>query len=54
MVIKKVGTYITDNTGKITVNNLEAGNYTWVEVEAIDHYNKVDKNMTLIFIKMDN
>ncbi|MGU9064793.1 SpaA isopeptide-forming pilin-related protein, partial [Clostridium perfringens] len=40
---KKVGTYITDNTGKITVNNLEAGNYTWVEVEAIDHYNKVDK-----------
>ncbi|HAT4284583.1 TPA: Cys-Gln thioester bond-forming surface protein [Clostridium perfringens] len=40
---KKVGTYTTDNTGKITVNNLEAGNYTWVEVEAIDHYNKVDK-----------
>ncbi|MBO3304219.1 Cys-Gln thioester bond-forming surface protein [Clostridium perfringens] len=40
---KKVGTYITDNTGKITVNNLEAGNYTWVEVEAIDYYNKVDK-----------
>ncbi|XZI52493.1 SpaA isopeptide-forming pilin-related protein [Clostridium perfringens] len=40
---KKVGTYITDNTGKITVNNLEAGNYTWVEVESIDHYNKVDK-----------
>ncbi|EHK2357465.1 Cys-Gln thioester bond-forming surface protein [Clostridium perfringens] len=40
---KKVGTYTTDNTGKITVNNLEASNYTWVEVEAIDHYNKVDK-----------
>ncbi|AMN32080.1 SpaA isopeptide-forming pilin-related protein [Clostridium perfringens] len=40
---KKVGTYTTDNTGKITVNNLEAGNYTWVEVEAIDHYNKIDK-----------
>ena len=40
---KKVGTYTTDNTGKITVNNLEAGNYTWVEVEAIDHYHKVDK-----------
>ena len=40
---KKVGTYTTDNTCKITVNNLEAGNYTWVEVEAIDHYNKVDK-----------
>ncbi|MCX0367987.1 SpaA isopeptide-forming pilin-related protein, partial [Clostridium perfringens] len=40
---KKVGTYTTDNTGKITVNNLEAGNYTWVEVESIDHYNKVDK-----------
>ncbi|EHK2348627.1 Cys-Gln thioester bond-forming surface protein [Clostridium perfringens] len=40
---KKVGTYTTDNTGKITVNNLEAGNYIWVEVEAIDHYNKVDK-----------
>ncbi|WP_043013146.1 SpaA isopeptide-forming pilin-related protein, partial [Clostridium perfringens] len=40
---KKVGTYTTYNTGKITVNNLEAGNYTWVEVEAIDHYNKVDK-----------
>ncbi|MDU4074123.1 MAG: SpaA isopeptide-forming pilin-related protein [Clostridium perfringens] len=40
---KKVGTYTTDNTGKITVNNLEAGNYTWVEVEAINHYNKVDK-----------
>ena len=40
---KKVGTYTTDNTGKITVNNLEAGNYTWVEVEAIDNYNKVDK-----------
>ncbi|EOU2056212.1 hypothetical protein C4D44_08325 [Clostridium perfringens] len=40
---KKVGTYTTDNTGKITVNNLEAINYTWVEVEAIDHYNKVDK-----------
>lgn len=27
---KKVGTYTTDNTGKITVNNLEASNYTWV------------------------
>ncbi|WP_423748698.1 SpaA isopeptide-forming pilin-related protein, partial [Clostridium perfringens] len=27
----------------MTVNNLEAGNYTWVEVEAIDHYNKIDK-----------
>ncbi|MBO3325056.1 Cys-Gln thioester bond-forming surface protein [Clostridium perfringens] len=40
---KKVGTYTTDNTGKITVNNLEAGNYTWLEVEAIDHYNKIDK-----------
>ncbi|XZH96572.1 SpaA isopeptide-forming pilin-related protein [Clostridium perfringens] len=40
---KKVGTYTTDTTGKITVNNLEAGNYTWVEVEAIDHYIKVDK-----------
>ncbi|KAF2783639.1 collagen-binding protein [Clostridium perfringens] len=40
---KKVGTYTTDNTGKITVNNLEAGNYTWVEIEAIDHYNKVYK-----------
>ncbi|MCX0402139.1 hypothetical protein LI017_16145, partial [Clostridium perfringens] len=35
--------YLFLYTGKITVNNLEAGNYTWVEVEAIDHYNKVDK-----------
>ncbi|MDU2654189.1 MAG: SpaA isopeptide-forming pilin-related protein [Clostridium perfringens] len=35
--------YLFLYTGKITVNNLEAGNYIWVEVEAIDHYNKVDK-----------
>ncbi|BDU86857.1 SpaA isopeptide-forming pilin-related protein [Clostridium perfringens] len=40
---KKIGTYITDKNGKITVSNLEAGKYTWVEVEPIDHYNKVDK-----------
>ena len=40
---KKIGTYTTDKNGKITVSNLEAGKYTWVEVEPIDHYNKVDK-----------
>ncbi|WP_283684929.1 SpaA isopeptide-forming pilin-related protein [Clostridium perfringens] len=41
---KEIGTYKTDENGKITVNNLEAGNYYWQEVEAPEHYNMNDKN----------
>ncbi|MDM0612979.1 SpaA isopeptide-forming pilin-related protein, partial [Clostridium perfringens] len=35
---KLVGNYTTNKNGKILVENLEAGNYHWVEVKAPEHY----------------
>ncbi|MDM0935685.1 SpaA isopeptide-forming pilin-related protein, partial [Clostridium perfringens] len=46
---KLVGTYTTNQYGKILVENLEAGNYYWVEVKAPDHY-EINQDQDLSFV----
>ena len=47
----KIGTYTTDANGEITVNNLEAGDYTWKEVAAPTNYNVSTSNYTFAISK---
>ncbi|AMN30835.1 TPA: SpaA isopeptide-forming pilin-related protein [Clostridium perfringens] len=46
---KLVGTYTTNQYGKILVENLEAGNYYWVEVKAPEHY-EINQDQDLSFV----
>ncbi|HHD2783208.1 TPA: SpaA isopeptide-forming pilin-related protein [Clostridium perfringens] len=46
---KFVGTYTTNKDGKIVVENLEAGNYYWVEVKAPEHY-EINQDQDLSFV----
>ena len=46
---KLVGIFTTDENGKIVVENLEAGNYYWVEVKAPEHY-KINQDISLDFV----
>ncbi|MCR1953101.1 SpaA isopeptide-forming pilin-related protein [Clostridium sp. DSM 100503] len=46
---KLVGIYTTDKKGEIVVENLEAGNYYWVEVKAPEHY-KINQDVSLDFV----
>ncbi|MDM0612401.1 SpaA isopeptide-forming pilin-related protein, partial [Clostridium perfringens] len=46
---KLVGTYTTNQYGKILVENLEAGNYYWLEVKAPEHY-EINQNKDLSFV----
>ncbi|MDT7988954.1 SpaA isopeptide-forming pilin-related protein [Clostridium perfringens] len=49
---KLVGTYTTNQYGKILVENLEAGNYHWVEVKAPEHYEiNQDKDLSFVIDK---
>ena len=45
---KLVGTYTTDKDGKIVVENLEAGQYYWMEVKAPEHY-EINQDVALNF-----
>ena len=45
---KLVGTYTTDVNGKIVVENLEAGQYYWMEVKAPEHY-EINQDVALNF-----
>ena len=46
---KLVGTYTTDEDGKIVVENLEAGNYYWLEVKAPENY-EINQDQDLSFV----
>ncbi|MDM0612991.1 SpaA isopeptide-forming pilin-related protein, partial [Clostridium perfringens] len=46
---KLIGTYTTDKDGKIVVENLEAGNYYWKEIEAPKHY-EINEDEDLSFV----
>ncbi|MCX0356102.1 hypothetical protein LI064_16450, partial [Clostridium perfringens] len=46
---KLIGTYTTDKDGKIVVENLEAGNYYWKEIEAPEHY-EINEDKDLSFV----
>ena len=46
---KLIGTYTTDKDGKIVVENLEAGNYYWKEIEAPKHY-EINEDKDLSFV----
>ena len=46
---KLVGIFTTDENGKIVVEDLEAGNYYWVEVKAPEHY-KINQDVSLDFV----
>ncbi|MCX0356080.1 adhesin, partial [Clostridium perfringens] len=49
---KLVGNYTTNKNGKILVENLEAGNYHWVEVKAPEHYEiNQDKDLSFVIDK---
>ncbi|MGU8487735.1 SpaA isopeptide-forming pilin-related protein [Clostridium perfringens] len=49
---KLVGTYTTNQYGKILVENLEAGNYHWLEVKAPEHYEiNQDKDLSFVIDK---
>ncbi|MDM0719041.1 SpaA isopeptide-forming pilin-related protein [Clostridium perfringens] len=49
---KLVGNYTTNKDGKILVENLEAGNYHWVEVKAPEHYEiNQDKDLSFVIDK---
>ena len=49
---KLVGNYTTSKDGKILVENLEAGNYHWVEVKAPEHYEiNQDKDLSFVIDK---
>lgn len=45
---KLVVTYTTDKDGKIVVENLEAGQYYWMEVKAPEHY-EINQDVALNF-----
>ncbi|MBO3399143.1 Cys-Gln thioester bond-forming surface protein [Clostridium perfringens] len=46
---KLVGTYTTDKDGKIVVENLEAGNYYFIEVKAPENY-EINQEQDLSFV----
>ncbi|TPF98697.1 adhesin [Clostridium perfringens A] len=46
---KLVGTYTTNEDGKIVVENLEAGNYYWLEVKAPENY-EINQDQDLSFV----
>ncbi|WP_283703335.1 SpaA isopeptide-forming pilin-related protein [Clostridium perfringens] len=46
---KFVGTYTTNEDGKIVVENLEAGNYYWLEVKAPENY-EINQDQDLSFV----
>ncbi|XZM35242.1 SpaA isopeptide-forming pilin-related protein (plasmid) [Clostridium perfringens] len=46
---KLVGTYTTNKDGKIVVENLEAGNYYWLEVKAPENY-EINQEQDLSFV----
>ncbi|MGU8577992.1 SpaA isopeptide-forming pilin-related protein [Clostridium perfringens] len=49
---KLLGNYTTNKNGKILVENLEAGNYHWVEVKAPEHYEiNQDKDLSFVIDK---
>ncbi|MDM0612738.1 SpaA isopeptide-forming pilin-related protein, partial [Clostridium perfringens] len=49
---KLVGNYTTNQYGKILVENLEAGNYHWLEVKAPEHYEiNQDKDLSFVIDK---
>ncbi|MBO3424422.1 SpaA isopeptide-forming pilin-related protein [Clostridium perfringens] len=46
---KLVGTYTTNKDGKISLENLEAGNYYWNEIKAPEHY-EINQDQDLSFV----